>query len=363
MAANTDKLKKYKSLFATTLSTGIGTGTSDTITPATVTGLPTTTAITLTFDRVDSGGASLGTQVERITGVVSGGNLTSYVRAKDNTTEQAHAGGAVIEMVWNAQDWNDAIDWALVGHNQDGSHGASVIVASNMAASSVTAGRISASAVTSGTLAASAVVAGNLAANAVLLGNLAASSVASENLNFVVAGAMTDAGAYVKPSTDGDEIRAYHSDTTSYIEIGNDGTNSKVTSGTGHVDLVPATSKLVRISTRHKADTTDSYQGLVIIEHGWGFITGAGSDRKGTKTVTLPTALTTILSVNITPLGYKDSSDPTAITDFGDGYYDLSAGVSNITTTNFIAFIVNTQGTNLDNGRRFGFSWEVKGIL
>jgi hypothetical protein len=46
MAASiNDKLHKYKSLFATTLSTGIGTGTSDTLTPATVTGLPTDTAI------------------------------------------------------------------------------------------------------------------------------------------------------------------------------------------------------------------------------------------------------------------------------------------------------------------------------
>lgn len=353
MASSSDKLKKYKSLFATTLSTGIGTGTGDTITPATVTGLPTTTAITLTFDRVDSGGTSLGTQVERITGVISGGNLTSYVRGKDNTTEQAHTGGAVIEMVWNSQDWNDMIDWALVGHNQDGSHGASVIVASNIAASAVTSGRI----------AASAVVAGNLAASAVVAGNLAASSVSSGNLNFVVSSAMTDAGSYVKPATDGDEIRAYHSDTTSYIEIGNDGTNSTITSGAGHLDLVPAASKLVRKSTRHLADTTASYKGLVVVEHGWGFVTGAGSDRKATKTVTLPTALTTVLSAVIAPLGFKDTTDPTAITDFVDGYYDLTAGISNITASSFIGFVVNTQGTNLDNGRRFGFSWEVKGIL
>ena len=94
-AANTDLLKKYRSLFSTTLTTGIGTGTSDTITPSTVTGLPTDTAITLTFDRVNSGGSSLGAKVERITGVISGGNLTSYIRGQDNTTEQAHTGGGL----------------------------------------------------------------------------------------------------------------------------------------------------------------------------------------------------------------------------------------------------------------------------
>ena len=182
MAANTDKLKKYKSLFSTTLSVGIGTGTSDTITPSTVVGLPTDTAITLTFDRVDSGGTATPTKLERITGVISGGNLTSYVRAKDSTTEQAHSGGAVIEMVWNAQDWNDMVTWGLVGHNQDGSHGASSIVASNLSASSVTSGRIGASAVVAGNIAASAVIAGDLAASAVQSGNLAASSVLAGNL-------------------------------------------------------------------------------------------------------------------------------------------------------------------------------------
>lgn len=149
-AANTDKLKKYKSLFSTTLSTGIGTGTGDTITPATVTGLPTDTAITLTIDRVDSGGTATPTKLERITGVISGGNLTSYVRAKDSTTEQAHSAGAVIEMVWNAQDWNDMCDWGLVNHKQDGTHNASFIVSSYINASAVTAGTLAASAVTAG---------------------------------------------------------------------------------------------------------------------------------------------------------------------------------------------------------------------
>lgn len=200
-ASATDLLKKYKSLFSTTLSTGIGTGTGDTLTPATVTGLPTDTGITLTIDRVDSGGTSLGSQVERITGVISAGNLTSYVRAKDSTTEQAHAGGAVIEMVWNAQDWNDLVDWGLVSHTQAGYLKQNAVVASMITASSITASKITASAVLpsnlaassvlSGTIAASAVLAGNLAASAIVLGNLAASSVSSGNLNFSVASTMT----------------------------------------------------------------------------------------------------------------------------------------------------------------------------
>ena len=123
MAASiNDKLKKYKSLFSTTLSTGIGTGTSDTITPATVTGLPTDTAITLTIDRVDASGTATPSKMERITGVISGGNLIDYVRGVDGTTEQAHSAGAVVEMVQNADDWNNAVDHLLVEHGQDGKH-------------------------------------------------------------------------------------------------------------------------------------------------------------------------------------------------------------------------------------------------
>jgi len=139
-ASASDLLKKYKSLFSTTLTTGIGIGTGDTITPATVTGLPTDTGITLTYDRVDSGGTSLGSKVERITGVVSGGNIASYVRGKDSTTEQAHSGGAVIEMVWNAQDWNDMVDWGLTEHNQDGTHKSALVTTLKASGSDVNTG-------------------------------------------------------------------------------------------------------------------------------------------------------------------------------------------------------------------------------
>lgn len=134
-ASTTDLLKKYKSLFSTTLSTGIGTGTGDTITPASVSGLPTDTLITLTFDRVDSGGSATPTKLERIQGIISGGNFTSYTRGVDGTTEQAHAGGAVIEMIWNADDWNDLVTWGLTEHNQLGGH--TNITASNITASGV----------------------------------------------------------------------------------------------------------------------------------------------------------------------------------------------------------------------------------
>ena len=118
-----EKFKKGKSNFATTLVTGIGTGTGDTITLNSTTGLPTDTEITLTFNRVTSGGVVNSTSVmERITGTISGSTLTSYTRGVDGTTEQAHAGGTVVEYIPNAADMNDQVDGILVGHNQDGTH-------------------------------------------------------------------------------------------------------------------------------------------------------------------------------------------------------------------------------------------------
>ena len=120
--AISDKFKKGESLFSTTLSSSISTGTGETITPASVSGLPTDTEITLTIDRVDANGTATPASLERITGTISGGNLTSYTRGTDGTTEQAHASGAVVEYIWNSQDWNDLIDGILEEHDQAGDH-------------------------------------------------------------------------------------------------------------------------------------------------------------------------------------------------------------------------------------------------
>lgn len=132
-----DYFKKYKSLHSTTLSSSIGTGTGETITFASVTNVPTDTEITVTIDRVDSSGTATASKMERITGTLSGSNLTSYTREVDYSTEQAHSAGAVVEMVWNAADWNDAIDGILVEHGQNGTH--YNITASNISASAITA--------------------------------------------------------------------------------------------------------------------------------------------------------------------------------------------------------------------------------
>jgi len=70
--AQAHKFRKGKSLFSTTLSVGISTGTGETIALSSTVGLPTDTEITLTFDRVDADGTATPAKVERITGLIVG---------------------------------------------------------------------------------------------------------------------------------------------------------------------------------------------------------------------------------------------------------------------------------------------------
>lgn len=119
-AANTDKFKKGKDLFSTTLSSGIGQ--NDTTIPLnSVSGLPTDTAVTLTIDATSSGGAATPTLREVVTGVISGSNLTSVVRGKEGT-QQAHSSGAVVTEYFTKTHWNDLNDGVLQEHQQDGNH-------------------------------------------------------------------------------------------------------------------------------------------------------------------------------------------------------------------------------------------------
>jgi len=140
-----DYFRKYKSNYSSTTNS-FSTGSGETITPNSVSGLPTDTEITLTFDRVDSGGTSLGTKVERVIGTVSGANFVTRTspasgRGADSTTDQAHT-SPVVEMIWNAKDWNDLIDGLLIEHQQSGKHKA--ITSSDITASKVTASLVTA---------------------------------------------------------------------------------------------------------------------------------------------------------------------------------------------------------------------------
>jgi hypothetical protein len=132
-AAATDKFKKgYKRWVGQIGSGGVADATTTTVPLASVTNLPTDTAVVIVIDRVDANGVATPSLEESVIGVVSGSNLTNCVRGAEGTA-QAHNAGAVVELLVTAKSWNDLIDGLLVQHSQLGYH--TNITASNITAS------------------------------------------------------------------------------------------------------------------------------------------------------------------------------------------------------------------------------------
>lgn len=120
----TDYFRKQKSLYSSTTNS-FSTGEGETVTPASVVGLPTDTAMVLTFDRTVAG------KLERIKGTITGGNfvIASGGRGYDSTTEQAHTSPAV-EYIPNAADNNELVDGLLIAHDQTGLHKSGIALTS-----------------------------------------------------------------------------------------------------------------------------------------------------------------------------------------------------------------------------------------
>lgn len=97
------------------------------------TGLPTDTAVLITVDRIDSGGVKTPSKMERILGVVSGNNIISCVRGVEGTA-QAHSGGAIVEIVISAANFNKYVESILAEHKQSGVHRGPVTAAFTPAA-------------------------------------------------------------------------------------------------------------------------------------------------------------------------------------------------------------------------------------
>lgn len=324
-ASNTDKLRQLSRKWVGQIGSG---GVSDavvtTIPLAATTNLSSTTAVELVIDRVDSAGVKTPNKEETIVGVVSGSNIINCLRGVEGTA-QAHDAGAVVEVLVTADGYNSIISHLLVGHNQDGSHGASAIVASNLAASSVTAGRISASAVTAGTIAASAVNEGNLAFSVVT---------ASSTTTFT-------------NKTVGDTLSM---------------TTGNITSTACDIVLTPGTSKLVKIASLRQDNTTNTYKNNSVFHSGWGFCLGDGSTpATQVKNVTFGVVFAESPTIAVTTLGYKDTTDASSISDFSaTSAYVVSGGA--VTASGFTAQGYNLGGGSISASRRVGFSWVVLGV-
>lgn len=130
-AAATDKFRKGARRWVGQIGAGgVADASTTTVPLSSATNLPTDTGVTVVIDRVDANGTSTPSLEETIVGVVSGSNLVSCVRGVEGTA-QAHSAGAVVEVLFSSDTWNDAIDGLLVNHAQDGTHdfnGSEVII-------------------------------------------------------------------------------------------------------------------------------------------------------------------------------------------------------------------------------------------
>ena len=121
-AANTDKFIKVASNTGWQLdASGISDASVTSFGLVSATSLPTDTGVILTIDRVDSSGNATPSKMERIIGVMSGTTVTSCVRGLEGTA-QAHAAGAVVEIVISKSNINKLMEGILAEHNQDGTH-------------------------------------------------------------------------------------------------------------------------------------------------------------------------------------------------------------------------------------------------
>lgn len=117
---------------------------------------------------------------------------------------------------------------------------------------------------------------------------------------------------------------------------------------------------VVKTGIRYQSNTVDSNQNAVWSQAGYGFFVGSGG-AAASETVTFPTAFTTVLAVVLSPIGYKDGSDPSSITDFTLWTIIYGAAITP-TTSNFLAVVGTVDGTTIAASRRVGYSWIAYGI-
>lgn len=207
---------------------------------------------------------------------------------------------------------------------------------------------------------------------------LGTSTIQGGTANNITVGTPTIAGATItsgtinnatlgSPAVTGGTANAFNLGTpviTGGVSLATNGSITQ-TSTADHITLTPGASKLVRVATRYQSGTTNSYQNNVVIQHGWGYIEGAGATPSIlVKAVTFPDAFSTLLSLTCTGIGFKNSSGaPTAIADFVTNPGIELVGSGLIPSVTGFTAQVNAVGGAINADRWVGFSWIAIGIL
>lgn len=122
MAASVNDLfRKGAANFSTTLASQKAAGAS-TASLSSTTGIPTSTGIEICVGRVDANGNKTPALKAIYKGTLAGTTVSNLTLVEG--TDQLHAAGTPVEIIFSASQWNDAITGILAQHNQDGTHGA-----------------------------------------------------------------------------------------------------------------------------------------------------------------------------------------------------------------------------------------------
>jgi hypothetical protein len=189
VALNTDLLKKLSRKWVGQIgAAGVSDDVGTTIPLSSTTNLATDTAVVATIDRVDANGAKTPTLEETVIGVVSGSNLATCVRGAEGTA-QAHAAGAVVEILVTAKGYNDIIDHLLVGHTQLGVHTSSLVTTLKATGAEINTGTEDAKIVTPKAIADSTIARSKAAGSDVTTG--------TDDAKFVTSKALSDANLLI----------------------------------------------------------------------------------------------------------------------------------------------------------------------
>lgn len=113
-------------------------------------------------------------------------------------------------------------------------------------------------------------------------------------------------------------------------------------------------------NTPRKDNVTNNSVIAPRIETGWGFILGAGSS-VASKAVTFQTAFSAAPIIYVSCIGYKDTTDPTTITDFGN-WEIPNVNACALSVSGFTAIAGTIDASTIATTRRVGFSWIAIGV-
>lgn len=118
----------------------------------------------------------------------------------------------------------------------------------------------------------------------------------------------------------------------------------------------------IRIPITRQDDTTNSTSYQNVIVTGWGWILGNNTTAYLSETVNFGVTFASAPIVICSALGYRDTTNPSAIGDLTE-WDQMIGSAGSVTTTTFVAQLSTRQNGAIANTRRVGYSWIAIGKI